>query len=149
MKKYYFQSIFKSLIYLGIALFLICCIVLCCFSDEIHSGVIFVITFLSISVVTIIFWFGFSLSMRIQIDYNKQELYIRQPYFIKRISFKEVISVKIIEYTDNAFEFIIVTKTFTKKLPYARYLKKRPNEKIKFILNELKQDLLNIQNNKK
>ena len=70
-------------------------------------------------------------------------------YFIKRISFKEVISVKIIEYTDNAFEFIIVTKTFTKKLPYARYLKKRPNEKIKFILNELKQDLLNIQNNKK
>lgn len=149
MKKYYFQSIFKSLIYLGIALFLICCIVLCCFSDEIHSGVIFVITFLSISVVTIIFWFGFSLSMRIQIDYNKQELYIRQPYFIKRISFKEVISVKIIEYTDNAFEFIIVTKTFTKKLPYTRYLKKRPNEKIKFILNELKQDLLNIQNNKK
>lgn len=148
MKKYYFQSIFKSLIYLGIALFLICCIVLCCFSDEIHSGVIFVITFLSISVVTIIFWFGFSLSMRIQIDYNKQELYIRQPYFIKRISFKEVISVKIIEYTDTAFEFIIVTKTFTKKLPYARYLKKRPNEKIKFILNELKQDLLNIQNNK-
>ena len=149
MKKYYFQSIFKSLIYLGIALFLICCIVLCCFSDEIHSGVIFVITFLSISVVTIIFWFVFSLSMRIQIDYNKQELYIRQPYFIKRISFKEVISVKIIEYTDTAFEFIIVTKTFTKKLPYARYLKKRPNEKIKFILNELKQDLLNIQNNKK
>ena len=148
MKKYYFQSIFKSLIYLGIALFLICCIVLCCFSDEIHSGVIFVITFLSISVVTIIFWFGFSLSMRIQIDYNKQELYIRQPYFIKRISFKEVISVKIIEYTDTAFEFIIVTKTFTKKLSYARYLKKRPNEKIKFILNELKQDLLNIQNNK-
>lgn len=148
MKKYYLQSIFKSLIYLGIALFLICCIVLCCFSDEIHSGVIFVITFLSISVVTIIFWFGFSLSMRIQIDYNKQELYIRQPYFIKRISFKEVISVKIIEYTDTAFEFIIVTKTFTKKLPYTRYLKKRPNEKIKFILNELKQDLLNIQNNK-
>ena len=148
MKKYYLQSIFKSLIYLEIALFLICCIVLCCFSDEIHSGVIFVITFLSISVVTIIFWFGFSLSMRIQIDYNKQELYIRQPYFIKRISFKEVISVKIIEYTDTAFEFIIVTKTFTKKLPYTRYLKKRPNEKIKFILNELKQDLLNIQNNK-
>lgn len=96
MKKYYFQSIFKSLIYLGIALFLICCIVLCCFLDEIHSGVIFVITFLSISVVTIFFWFCFSLSMRIQIDYNKQELYIRQPYFIKRISFKEVISVKII-----------------------------------------------------
>lgn len=149
MKKYYFQSTLKSLIYLGIALFLICCIVLCCFSDEIHSGVIFVITFLSISVVAILFWFGFSLSMRIQIDYNKQELYIRQPYFIKRISFKEIISVEIIEYTDTAFEFIIVTKTFTKKIPYARYLKKRPNEKIKCILNELKQDLLNIQNNKK
>lgn len=149
MKKYYFQSLSKSLIYLGIAIFLICYIVLCCFSDEIHSGVIFVITFLSISVVTIIFWFGFSLSMRIQIDYNKQELYIRQPYFIKRIKFEDIISIQIIPYSEVAFEFVVTTKKFTKKMPYARYLKRKPNEKIKSILNELKQDLLNIQNNKK
>ena len=98
MKKYYFESFFKSLVYLFISFYIIGQIVLCFFADEIHAGVIFVLTILFSSLVVILFWFGFSLSMRIQIDYNKQELYIRQPYFIKRISFKEVISVKIIEY---------------------------------------------------
>ena len=81
MKKYYFQSVFRSLIYLFISLFLIGLIVLCFFADEIHAGVIFVITFLSISVVAISFWFGFSLSLRIQIDYEKKELYIKYNSF--------------------------------------------------------------------
>ena len=93
MKKYYFQSVFRSLIYLFISLFLLALIVLCFFADEIHAGVIFVITVLSISVVAISFWFGFSLSMRIQIDFEKKELYIRQPYFIKRIKFEDIISI--------------------------------------------------------
>jgi len=31
-------------------------------------------------------------------------------------------------------------------MPYARYLKRKPNEKIKNKLNELKQDLMNISN---
>ena len=50
MKKYYFKSIFRSLIYLLISIVLTALIVLCCFADEINYGVIFVIIFLSISV---------------------------------------------------------------------------------------------------
>ena len=146
MKKYYFYSIFKSLIYLFISIILIALIVLCCFADEIHSGVIFAITVLSISVAIILFWFGFSLSMRIQIDYEKKEIYIRQPYFIKKIKFEDVLSIQIIDYNEVAFEFVITTESFTKKMPYARYLKRRPNEKITFRLNELKKDLMDISN---
>ena len=146
MKKYYFESVFRSLIYLFISLFLLALIVLCFFADEIPAGVIFAITFLSISVAAISFWFGFSLSMRIQIDYEKKELYIRQPYFIKRIKFEDIISIQIIPYSEVAFEFVVTTKKFTKKMPYARYLKRKPNEKIKNKLNDLKQDLMNISN---
>lgn len=118
MKKYYFKSVGGSLIYLVIALFLIGCIVLCCFSDEIHTGVIFVITVLSVSVVTIIFWIGFSLSMRIQIDYTQKELYIRHPYFIKKMKFEDVLSIQIIDYNEVSFDFILTTKNKTKKMAY-------------------------------
>jgi len=146
MKKYHFESVFRSLIYLFIALFLIALIVLCFYIDELHEGVIFVLTVLSVSVVAILFWFGFSLSMYIQIDYENKYLYVRQPYFIKKIKFEDIISIQIIPYSEVAFEFVVTTKKFTKKIPYARYLKRKPNVKIKNKLNDLKQDLMNISN---
>lgn len=146
MKKYYFESIFRSLIYVVISLILVGYIVLCCYTDEIHSGVIFIIVFLSISVIAISFWAGFSFSMRIQIDYDKQELYIRHPYFIKRIKFEDVVSIQIIEYNKVAFDFVITTKSQTKKMAYARYYRKKPTEKRISKINELKQDLMNISN---
>ena len=146
MKKYHFESVFRSLIYLFIALFLIALIVLCFYIDELHEGVIFVLTVLSVSVVAILFWFGFSLSMYIQIDYENKYSYVRQPYFIKKIKFEDIISIQIIPYSEVAFEFVVTTKKFTKKIPYARYLKRKPNVKIKNKLNDLKQDLMNISN---
>ncbi len=146
MKKYHFESVFRSLIYLFIALFLIALIVLCFYIDELHAGVIFVLTVLLVSVVAVLFWFGFSLSMYIQIDYENKYLYVRQPYFIKKIKFEDIISIQIIPYSEVAFEFVVTTKKFTKKIPYARYLKRKPNVKIKNKLNDLKQDLMNISN---
>ena len=146
MKKYHFESVFRSLLYLFIALFLIALIVLCFYIDELHAGVIFVLTVLLVSVVAVLFWFGFSLSMYIQIDYENKYLYVRQPYFIKRIKFEDIISIQIIPYSEVAFEFVVTTKKFTKKIPYARYLKRKPNVKIKNKLNDLKQDLMNISN---
>ena len=146
MKKYHFESVFRSLLYLFIALFLIALIVLCFYIDELHAGVIFVLTVLLVSVVAVLFWFGFSLSMYIQIDYENKYLYVRQHYFIKKIKFEDIISIQIIPYSEVAFEFVVTTKKFTKKIPYARYLKRKPNVKIKNKLNDLKQDLMNISN---
>lgn len=146
MKKYYFESVFRSLIYLFLALFLIAIIVLCFYIGELHAGVIFVLTFLSVSVVAILFWFGFSLSMRIQIDYDKRELYIRHPYLIKRINFDDVISIQILEFNQLSFDFIITTKNTTKKIAYSRYYKKKVTEKRVSKVNDLKHDLISISN---
>ena len=65
---------------------------------------------------------------------------------MRRIHFEDIVSIEIIEYNEVAFEFVINTEKYSKKIPYARYLKKKPNEKIKNKLNDLKQDLMNISN---
>lgn len=148
MKKYYFESVFRSLIYLFISLFLIAIIVLCLYVGELHKGAIFALTLLSISVVAILFWFGFSLSMRIQIDYDRRELYIRHPYLLKRINFDDVISIQILEFNQLSFDFIITTKNTTKKIAYSRYYKKKVTEERVSKVNDLKQDLINISNKK-
>lgn len=148
MKKYYFESFFKSLVYLFISFYIIGQIVLCFFADEIHAGVIFVLTILFSSLVVILFWFGFSLSMRIQIDYEKKELYIKHPRLLKKIKFEDIISIQIIDYNEVAFEFVIRTTNFSKQIPYARYLRRSPNEKIRSKLNELKKDFMDTSNKK-
>ena len=145
-KKYYFNSIFSSLMYLFIVLFLIGCIILCCFADEMHSGVIFSLISFSISAIIVLFWVGFSFSMRIQIDYEKEELYIIHPYFLKRLKFEDIVFIQIFDYNEVAFDFIITTKNSSKKLAYARYYKKRATAKRIEKVNELKNDLRNISN---
>lgn len=144
MKKYYFNSIMYSLIYIIISIVFVSMAILCLFADDLHSGVIFVIVFSSISAFVTLFWSVFSFSMRIQIDYINKELYIIHPCFIRKIKFEDIISIEIIDYNEVAFEFNIITAKHSKKIPYARYLNKRPNEKIKMKLDELKSDLMKI-----
>lgn len=146
MKKFYFYSVFRSLIYLFIALHFSGMMVLCFFADEIHSGVIFCIVSFFIMVTILLFWFGFSLSMRIQFDFFKSELYIRTYYFIRKIKFEDIKSIEIIEYNKVAFEFIVNTNEFSQKIVYSRYLHKRPNKKIISKLNDLKFELMKISN---
>ena len=148
MKKYYFDSVFRSLIYVFMIMFFTAVLIFAVIAKDTTSqeSTVIVISFCSVINSVLLFWVCFSLSMRIQIDYEKKELYIRQPYFIKRIKFEDIISIRIIPYSEVAFEFVVTTKKFTKKMPYARYLKRKPNEKIRNKLNELKQDFMNISN---
>lgn len=148
MKKYYFNSVFRSLVYLYMVLFFLGIIIFAIIAKDTTSleSTIFVVSACGITTLLLLFWVGFSFSMRIQIDYEKKELYIRHPCFLKRLKFEDVLSIQIIEYNQVAFEFIVTTEKFSKKLPYARYLKKRPTEKILLKINELKQDLTNISN---
>ena len=75
VKKYYFLSVMRNLVYIFIVLFLIACFVLCFFVDEIHSGVVFVMIFLSISIVLISIWIGFSFTFRIITKFPKTRAY--------------------------------------------------------------------------
>lgn len=145
-KKYYFNSIMYSLIYILISIVFVLMAILCLFADDLHSGVIFVIIFFSTSAFVTLFWSSFSLSMRIQIDYINKELYIRHPCFIRKIKFEDIISIEIIDYNEVAFEFNIITAKYSKKMPYARYLNKKSNEKTKIKLDELKNDFMKISN---
>ena len=145
-KKFYFYSIWGSVIYGLIAVILLLMIITCFFADEMHSGVVFIITILSISVLATSFWAGFRLSMRIEIDYDKQVLYIRHPNLIKRIDFKDVVSIQIIEFNQLSFDFIITTKHITRKMAYARYYNKKVTQERISIIKELKQALINISN---
>lgn len=145
-KKFYFNSIWRSAIYVLIASVLLLLIILCCFADEMHSGVIWMITTFSISFFVVLFWAGFSLSMRIEIDYDKKELYIRHPYLLKRINFSDIISIQIIEFDQLSFDFIITTEQITKKLAYARYYKKKVTDERISAISELKRALIDISN---
>lgn len=140
-KKYYFNSFMSSFVYVFIALPLFGYTILCFFADQFHLWLVIVLIFL-ISI--ILFWVGFSFSMRIEINFEKHELYIRHPYFLKRIKFDDVISIEIKDYNEVAFDFVIETNTKIKKLAYARYYKKKPSLKITKKLNELKSDLRKI-----
>ena len=145
-KKFYFNSIWQSAIYVLIASVLLLLTILCCFADEMHSGVIWMITTFSISFFVVLFWAGFSLSMRIEIDYDKKELYIRHTYLLKRINFSDIISIQIIEFDQLSFDFIITTEQITKKLAYARYYKKKVTDERISVISELKRALIDISN---
>lgn len=148
MKKYYFNPVFRSLIYVFIVLFFLAVLIFAIIARDTTSpqSTIIVVSFCGIVDLILLFWIGFSFSMRIQIDYEKEELYIRHPYFLKRLKFQDVLSIQIIDYHKTAFDFIITTRKGVKKLAYARYHKKRQTEKRVAKVTELKQDLLNISN---
>jgi Na+/melibiose symporter-like transporter len=111
-----------------------------------QESTVIVISFCSVINSILLFWVCFSLSMRIQIDYEKRELYIRHPYLIRKINFEEILSIQIIDYNKVSFDFIISTKKTSKKLSFSKYYKKKNTEKRISIINELKQDLMNISN---
>ncbi len=146
MKKYYLMSFRRSLVYLIMAISLIGLSVICFFADEIHSGVVFVVTTFLISAAIILAWFIYSLTMRIQIDYEKKELYTRHHFFIKRWKFEDILSIEIIDLNKVVFSVIVTTSRSSTRMAYARYLHYRPSEEITAILNELKQDFMNISN---
>lgn len=148
MKKYYFNSIFKSLIYVYMALFFLAILILAIIARDTTSpeSTIMVISLSGSIILLLLPWIGYSFSMRIQIDYEKEELYIRSAYFLKRMKFKDILSIQILDYDKVSFKFILTTKKGVKKLVYGRYYKKRATAKRVAKINELKQDLMNISN---
>ena len=146
MKKYYLSSFRQSLIYLIMAIFLIGIAVKGFFADEIHFKVIFGIIALLIGAAILLAWFIYSLTMRIQIDYEKKELYIRHHLFIKSWKFEDILSIELRDDYEVVFSVIVTKNQSSTKMKYTRYLYYRPSEKSTAILNELKQDFMNISN---
>ena len=145
-KKYYFNSPGFNIVYLVMALFFFAIFVIAIIFRETTSpqSTIIVMTFCSVVGAILLIWTCFSFSMRIEIDFEKEELLIVHPYFLKRLKFDEITAIEIKDYNEVAFDFTIEIGEKTKKLAYARYYKKKPNDKITNKLNELKSDFRKI-----
>ena len=148
MKKYYFEPVGRCLVYGFITLFFVAILVLAIAAKDTTSpqSTAIVIGMCCVYIPPVLFWFCYSLTMRIQIDYDKKELYFRHYLFIKRIKFEDVLSIEITYCEETVFDFVVTTKTWTRKMAYARYARKKATKKITAKLNELKQDLMNISN---
>ena len=152
MKKYYFYPRIRSFAYLFIGLALIGYGSVIFFADYIYPFHIFCIAVFYVSAVIVLCWFAFSLSSRIQIDYEKEELYIITFYFIKRIKFEDITCIRVIDYKEvkgvrPGLEIYIVTRKFFRMIPYARYIDHRKaTPEIKLKLDELENDLMRINN---
>lgn len=148
MKKYYFESRFRISIYVLMMLFFTAILIFAVIAKDTTSleSTVIVVSFCSVINSILLFWVCFSFSMRIQIDYDKRELYIRHTHLIKRIKFDEILSIEINDYNQLSFDFIIITKKISKKLSYSKYYKKKNTVKRISHINELKQDLMNISN---
>ena len=143
-KRYYFASIGPSIGYIIISLYLTGLGILGFFADELHPVIICCCVFLLISASIVAAWAFFSPSMRIEVDYEKEELYIRHFTLIKHIKFKNIVQIDITDYKKTALEFLITTNEWSKKIVYARYLNRRPSAKIEKVLNDLREELKNI-----
>lgn len=152
MKKYYFYSRFRCFTYLFIALAIIGYASIGFFADYIHGFLIFCMVILYVSAGIVLLWMAFIFSSRIQIDYENEELLIKAFYLIKRIKFEDIISISVIDYTNNkrtgpGFDIYITTRKFCRVIPYGRYMyHRRVTRKIKLKLNELENDLMRINN---
>ena len=147
MKKYYFYSRPRCFAYLIIALNIAGWGVLGLFVDQIYTSTIVIMILFFVSAVIVLSWFAFSLSSRIQIDYENEELYIITFYLIKRIKFEDIIGISMFDYKGVGFDIYITTRNFCRIIPYGRYINhRRPNKKITLKLNELENDLMRINN---
>lgn len=146
-KKYYFWSTKESLLKLLPVLIFGPLIIPFFYADEIPPLAIAGLCLLIFIVVSVPFRVGFLLSSRIQIDYGRKELYIRYDSLIRKIKFEDIVSIEIIDLNEFAFRFVLNTKTFSKKIVYARYISnKKLTPEITAKLSEIKQDLANISN---
>lgn len=100
-KKYYFLSIWEKLFNILVAVILVTLITVRFFSDVLHVGIICTIVLFSIGLIMLLFWIVFSFSMRIEFDYDKKELCIRHPYFLKRLKFEDILSIQILRKKRN------------------------------------------------
>ena len=89
MKKYYFESRSRISIYVLMMLFFTAILIFAVIAKDTTSqeSTVIVVSFCSVINSVLLFWVCFSFSMRIQIDYDKRELYIRHTHLIKRIKF--------------------------------------------------------------
>ena len=103
-----------------------------------------------LSTILFLWFYAFAcFTSRIEINYEKKEVFILYYFFKKRYKFEDIVSIETRPYNDVAFYIELKTKDAEKTFLYGRYKGthyRRPTKKITAALDELKTDLMNISN---
>lgn len=139
-KKYFFQSRFICFSYFLYSLPIFGMAYLTCIADTFHW---WLLAELILFAGFLWFWGIWTISYRIVIDFNKKEICIKHPGCEKKIKFKEIQSIEIVECSTISFELHLITNKFSKKFLY-KYFNKRGKWNFKQNVNELKLDFKKI-----
>ena len=150
MKKYYFNSFMHGVAYVIISIQLLFYFVIIFFADYYYWMSIVVQTFLLSTVLFLWFYAIVCFRSRMEIDFENKEVFILDSFFRKRYKFEDIVSIETRPYNDAAFYIEFKTKDVEKTFLYGKYKTKiwRQSERVKAELNEFKNDLMIISNQK-
>ena len=114
--------------------------------DEINSGVIITMSFFAVTIAILITWSIILPKLRIEIDYEKKELFYWNDYFRRTIKFEDIRALEIVEHGEKATTFgcKVTTDKKIRRFGYTRYYRKKPTPEILAMVEEVKEALRSI-----
>lgn len=113
--------------------------------DEMNSGVIITMSFFAVTIAILITWSIILPKLRIEIDYEKKELFYWNDYYRRRIKFEDIRALEIVEHREKVtFGCKITTNTKIRRFGYTRYYRKKPTPEILAKVEEVKDALRSI-----
>lgn len=150
MKKYYFNSFMHGFAFILISIPLLFFFLILFFADNYNWFIaLFQFSFL-VDTSFVCFYAFVCFTSRMEIDFENKELFILYHFFKKKYKFEDIVSIETKPYNDVAFYIVLKTKDTEKTFLYGRYKEKiwRQSKRVKATLNELKNDLMIISNQK-
>ena len=112
--------------------------------DEMNSGVIITMSFFAVTIAILITWSIIIPKLRIEINYEKQELFYWNDYFRRTIKFEEIRSIEINDLDGVTFGCKVTTDKKIRRFGYTRYYRKKPTPEILAKVEEVKEALRSI-----
>lgn len=115
------------------------------FPDRITYGNYLVAAFFVVTISILITWSIILPKLRIEIDYEKKELFYWNDYYRRRIKFEDIKALEIVEHREKVtFGCKITTNTKIRRFGYTRYYRKKPTPEILAKVEEVKEALRSI-----
>ena len=112
--------------------------------DRITYGNYLVAAFFVVTISILITWSIIIPKLRIEINYEKQELFYWNDYFRRTIKFEEIRSIEINDLDGVTFGCKVTTDKKIRRFGYTRYYRKKPTPEILAKVEEVKEALRSI-----
>ncbi len=113
--------------------------------DEITYGNYIVAAAFAVMIAILITWNIILPKLRIEIDYEKKELFYWNDYYRRRIKFEDIRALEIVEHGEKVtFGCKVTTDIKIRRFGYTRYYRKKPTPEILAKVEEVKEALRSI-----